>query len=49
MVKGGVILIHDYFSEGFKGVKDAVNEFEKKHNRIDIFPIGDGISIGIYC
>jgi hypothetical protein len=47
-VKGGIILIHDYFSEGYKGVKDAVKEFDRK-NGINIFPIGDGISIGIYC
>jgi hypothetical protein len=49
MVKGGLILIHDYFSEGYKGVKDAVQEFIKKQNEINIFPIGDGISIGINC
>jgi hypothetical protein len=48
MVKGGVILIHDYFSEGYKGVKDAVKEFDRKKG-INIFPIGDGISIGIHC
>ncbi|MDR1216614.1 MAG: hypothetical protein LBK25_08030 [Treponema sp.] len=48
MVKGGVILIHDYFSEGYKGVKEAVKEFDRK-NGINVFPIGDGISIGIYC
>jgi hypothetical protein len=48
MVKGGVILIHDYFSEGYKGVSDAVKEFNKK-NDLNVFPIGDGISIGINC
>ena len=46
MVKGGVILIHDYFSETFKGVKKAVQEFVGKNN-LSIFPIGDGISIAI--
>jgi O-methyltransferase len=49
MVKGGIILIHDYFSEGYKGVKEAVREFNRKQDGINIFPIGDGISIGVYC
>lgn len=49
MVKGGIILIHDYFSQGYRGVKEAVMEFAKKTNGIKLFPIGDGISIGINC
>jgi len=49
MVKGGIIAVHDYFSEVYKGVKQAVNEFDKRMNGIKMFPIGDGISIGIYC
>lgn len=50
MEKGGVILIHDYFTEGFKGVKAAVSAYEKKLGRpLNLFPIGDGISIGVYC
>jgi hypothetical protein len=49
MVNGGIILVHDYFSETYKGVKEAVLEFNKKAGGIKTFPIGDGISIGIYC
>jgi len=49
MVKSGIILIHDYFSETYKGVKQAVLEFEQRVSGIKSFPIGDGISIGIYC
>jgi O-methyltransferase len=49
MICGGIILIHDYFSEGYKGVKDAVKTFDRKVEGIKMFPIGDGISIGIYC
>jgi O-methyltransferase len=49
MVDGGIILVHDYFSEGSKGVKEAVKIFSKKNRRIKLFPIGDGISVGIYC
>jgi hypothetical protein len=49
MVKGGIILVHDYFTEKYKGVKEAISEFDKKTKGIPIFPIGDGISIGINC
>ncbi|GBU28036.1 hypothetical protein R84B8_01594 [Treponema sp. R8-4-B8] len=49
MVKGGIIVVHDYFSEAYKGVKQAINEFDKKADGIKLFPIGDGISVGIYC
>jgi len=49
MVAGGIILVHDYFSDGYKGVKEAVKKFSEKIDDIKIFPIGDGISIGIYC
>jgi len=49
MVNEGIILVHDYFSEGYKGVKEAVKIFSQNNRRIKLFPIGDGISIGIYC
>jgi len=50
MEKGGVILIHDYFTEGFKGVKAAVLEFEKKiGQKLLMYPIGDGVSIAVFC
>jgi hypothetical protein len=49
MTAGGIILVHDYFSEGYKGVKQAVLEFADKVGGGRLFPIGDGISIGIYC
>jgi hypothetical protein len=49
MVAGGIILIHDYFSEGYKGVKESVKNFSIKNEGLRIFPIGDGISIGIHC
>jgi hypothetical protein len=40
MVKSGIILIHDYFSKVYKGVKQAVREFNKKANGIKMFPVG---------
>ena len=44
MAKGGVILIHDYFSTAFKGVKHAVDEFASKYD-ISLLPIGDTLSV----
>lgn len=50
MVKGGIILIHDYFTEIYHGVKVAVDDFEKNYNiKLTRVPIGDGISIAIVC
>jgi hypothetical protein len=46
MVGGAVILIHDYFNDSFKGVKQAVRDFEKTLNHsLKLLPIGDGMSI----
>lgn len=49
MVKGGVILIHDYFADNFRGVKQAVDEFMENRDRknLHLMPIGDGISIAV--
>lgn len=46
MEQGGIILVHDYFSEVYEGVKSAVEEFCKEKS-IGMFPIGDSISVGI--
>ena len=46
MVHGGVILIHDYFAENFKGPYEAVNRFcEENKGNYGTYPIGDGISV----
>lgn len=48
MTKGGIIIIHDYFSDGYYGVNKAVDEFVDEYNgEIYLFPIGDGISIAM--
>lgn len=47
MELGGIILIHDYFSDAYKGVESAVEEFARKTSGVYLFPIGDSISIGI--
>lgn len=46
METGGIILVHDYFSEEYSGVKCAVEEF-RLINGIQYFPIGDSVSIGL--
>ena len=46
MGQGGVILIHDFFSKAFHGVKDAVKEFCKE-NAITYIPVGDTLSVAI--
>ena len=46
LVKGGILLIHDYFSKAFYGVKDAVKEYCDK-NEIKYLPIGDTLSVAI--
>lgn len=46
MVSQGIILVHDYFADNFKGPKEAVDTFiaENKGKYI-VLPIGDGISV----
>ncbi len=44
MVKGGIILVHDYLSIGYEGVNKAVLEFEAMENVVP-FPISDGWSV----
>ena len=46
IVKGGIILCHDYFYMGCPGVTKAVDEFLDEVNAIAV-PIGDGLSIAI--
>lgn len=46
MIAGGVILVHDYFAENFKGPKKAVDKFiEESQGKYSAYPIGDGISV----
>jgi len=46
MVHNGVILVHDYFSPDYKGVKAAVDRFITEcGGDLCKYPIGDGVSI----
>lgn len=48
MSKGGCILLHDYFSEDFSRVEQAVKDFEIQEGiRLTKIPIGDGCSLAI--
>lgn len=48
MVKQGVILVHDYYHEGLKGVRKAISEFQQYSNEnIVKIPIGDNQSIAL--
>lgn len=48
MIEDGVILIHDYFAENFKGPKNAVDKFIKESKyKLQKLPIGDGISVAV--
>lgn len=48
MTDGGIITIHDYFSQGYEGVNAAVEEFlDEVSDDITPFPIGDQVSIAI--
>jgi len=46
MVHGGIILIHDFFTEFFAGAQQAVREFCSEYE-IRYTPIGDGFSVAI--
>lgn len=46
VIHGGVILVHDYFADNFKGPKEAVDKFiRESEGKYYIYPIGDGISV----
>lgn len=48
MISGGIILIHDYFSDAYSNVRQAVEDYEKNYSvRLITIPIGDDMSIAI--
>ena len=48
LVKQGIVLIHDYYNPGYRGIKEALSDFEREcEEKIFKFPIGDHCSIGI--
>lgn len=48
LVTGGIIAIHDFFSEAYPNIEQAVFEYEKEIGRpLTLAPVGDDISIAI--
>jgi hypothetical protein len=48
MVRGSVILVHDYYHAGLIGVKNAIDDFELEIGKSIIkMPIGDNQSIAL--
>lgn len=47
MTQGGIILIHDYFSKFYSGVKDGVDGWLRTHPKLQALPIGDNMSVTI--
>ncbi len=48
IVSGGLILIHDYYSEDLAGIKKAIDDFEREEGIALVrMPIGDHLSIAI--
>lgn len=41
LTKGGIIILHDYNNERFRGAKQAVNEYESIHGPLLLIPLSD--------
>lgn len=47
IVDEGILIVHDYFSTSFRGVRAAVNKFIEENKGYQLMPIGDSLSIAI--
>lgn len=47
MVRGGVMLVHDYFGNQYPGIRKTVREFMDRHPALRKMPIGDTMSVAI--
>lgn len=48
MSAGGVILIHDYFSDAYQNIEKVIDDYERELGvRLHKMPIGNDISIAI--
>lgn len=47
MVRGGIMLVHDYFGEQYPGIKKVVKQFMHNHPSLSKLPIGDLMTIAI--
>lgn len=47
MVRGGIILVHDYFGSQYPSIRKVVRKFMKKYPKLHKMPIGDTMTIAI--
>lgn len=48
MVRGGIIVLHDYFSDAYPNVRLAVEDFQKEtRSELRLCPVGDDISMAV--
>ena len=47
LAEGGCLLVHDYYTPMYHGIKEAIGDFEKERGPLIKFPIGDHCSLGI--
>lgn len=45
MAKGGLLISHDYYTESYGGVAQAIDEYVNEHPALRRIPVGDGLSV----
>ncbi len=45
MAKGGFLISHDYYTESYGGVAQAIDEYVNEHPTLHRIPVGDGLSV----
>lgn len=45
MAKGGFLISHDYYTESYSGVAQAIDEYVNEHPALHRIPVGDGLSV----
>lgn len=45
MAKGGFLISHDYYTESYGGVAQAIDEYVNEHPAMRRIPVGDGLSV----
>ena len=43
--KGGILISHDYYTESYSGVAQAIDEYVGEHPQLRRIPVGDGLSV----
>ena len=45
MAKGGFLISHDYYTESYGGVAQAIDEYVNEHPALYRIPVGDALSV----